>query len=86
MRIKNFALQSNRGHGNRTQQNAPNPLLDPKVMNKMDFTINDATALRETIITMIQKITIAALLANSILLARPPYIPTTPTILIVSQF
>lgn len=33
------------------QTNMPNPLLEPKVMNKMDFTINDPIALRETIIS-----------------------------------
>ncbi len=32
------------------QANMPNPLLEPKVMNKMDFTINDPVALRETIL------------------------------------
>ena len=32
------------------QANMPNPLLEPKVMNKMDFTINDPIALRETIL------------------------------------
>ena len=32
------------------QQNMPNPLLDPKVMNKMDFSISDPVALRETIL------------------------------------
>ncbi len=32
------------------QTNMPNPLLEPKVMNKMDFTINDPVALRETIL------------------------------------
>ena len=32
------------------QTNMPNPLLEPKVMNKMDFTINDPIALRETIL------------------------------------
>ena len=32
------------------QVNMPNPLLEPKVMNKMDFTINDPVALRETIL------------------------------------
>lgn len=33
------------------QNNPPTPLLDPKVMNKTDFTINDPVALRETILT-----------------------------------
>lgn len=32
------------------QPNMPNPLLDPKVMNKMDFSIADPVALRETIL------------------------------------
>jgi putative nucleotidyltransferase with HDIG domain len=32
------------------QPNMPNPLLDPRVMNKMDFTIADPVALRETIL------------------------------------
>ena len=32
------------------QPNMPNPLLEPKVMNKMDFTIPDPIALRETIL------------------------------------
>jgi putative nucleotidyltransferase with HDIG domain len=33
------------------QQNMPNPLLDPKVLNKLDFSIADPVALRETILT-----------------------------------
>ncbi|MBQ8635726.1 HDOD domain-containing protein [bacterium] len=32
------------------QPNIPNPILDPKIMNKMEFTINDPVALRETIL------------------------------------
>lgn len=32
------------------QPNMPNPLLDPKIMNKMDFSISDPIALRETIL------------------------------------
>ena len=32
------------------QQSMPNPILDPKVMNKMDFSISDPVALRETIL------------------------------------
>lgn len=32
------------------QTNMPNPILDPKIMNKMEFTINDPVALRETIL------------------------------------
>lgn len=32
------------------QANMPNPLLDPKVMNKLDFSISDPVALRETIL------------------------------------
>ena len=32
------------------QPNMPNPLLDPRIMNKMDFTIADPVALRETIL------------------------------------
>ena len=32
------------------QNNMPTPLLDPKVMSKIDFTINDPVALRETIL------------------------------------
>ena len=32
------------------QPNMPNPLLEPKVMNKMDFSISDPVALRETIL------------------------------------
>lgn len=32
------------------QPNIPNPILDPKIMNKMEFTINDPIALRETIL------------------------------------
>ena len=32
------------------QANMPNPLLEPKVMNKLDFTIADPVALRETIL------------------------------------
>lgn len=32
------------------QTNMPNPLLEPRVMNKMDFSINDPVALRETIL------------------------------------
>ena len=32
------------------QTNMPNPLLDPKVMNKLDFSISDPVALRETIL------------------------------------
>ena len=32
------------------QANMPNPLLDPKVMNKMDFSIADPVAMRETIL------------------------------------
>ena len=33
------------------QQNMPNPLLDPKIMSKMEFSINDPMATRETIVT-----------------------------------
>ena len=33
------------------QTNMPNPLLDSKIMNKMDFTINDPVATRETVLT-----------------------------------
>jgi len=33
------------------QANMPTPLLDPKIMNKIEFQINDPVALRETIIT-----------------------------------
>lgn len=33
------------------QVNMPTPLLDPKIMNKLDFQISDPVALRETIIT-----------------------------------
>ena len=33
------------------QTNVPNPILEPRVVNKMEFTINDPIALRETIIT-----------------------------------
>ena len=32
------------------QQNMPNPLLEPRVMNKMDFSIGDPVAMRETIL------------------------------------
>lgn len=32
------------------QPNMPNPLLEPRVMNKMDFTISDPVAMRETIL------------------------------------
>ncbi|MBE7707361.1 MAG: HDOD domain-containing protein [Cyanobacteria bacterium SIG27] len=32
------------------QTNMPNPLLEPRVMNKMDFTISDPVAMRETIL------------------------------------
>lgn len=32
------------------QANMPNPLLEPRVMNKMDFSITDPVALRETIL------------------------------------
>jgi len=32
------------------QNNAPNPLLEPRVMNKLEFNINDPVALRETIL------------------------------------
>jgi len=32
------------------QPNMPNPLLEPRVMNKMDFSISDPVALRETIL------------------------------------
>ena len=32
------------------QANMPNPLLDPKVINKLDFSISDPVALRETIL------------------------------------
>ena len=32
------------------QANMPNPLLEPRVMNKMDFSISDPVALRETIL------------------------------------
>lgn len=32
------------------QPNMPNPLLEPRVMNKMDFSITDPVALRETIL------------------------------------
>ena len=32
------------------QPNIPNPILDPRIMNKMEFTINDPVALRETIL------------------------------------
>jgi len=32
------------------QTNIPNPILDPRIMNKMEFTINDPVALRETIL------------------------------------
>ena len=32
------------------QNTIPTPLLDPKIMNKMDFSINDPVALRETIL------------------------------------
>ncbi len=32
------------------QSNMPNPLLDPRIMNKMDFSIADPVALRETIL------------------------------------
>ncbi len=32
------------------QNTIPTPLLDPKIMSKMDFTINDPVALRETIL------------------------------------
>ncbi|MBQ8847652.1 MAG: HDOD domain-containing protein [Candidatus Gastranaerophilales bacterium] len=36
------------------QSTMPNPLLDPKIMSKMEFTINDPVALRETILTKAQ--------------------------------
>ena len=36
------------------QPNMPNPLLEPRVMNKMDFSIADPVALRETIIAKAQ--------------------------------
>jgi hypothetical protein len=32
------------------QPNMPTPLLEPKIMNKLDFTIQDPVALRETIL------------------------------------
>ncbi len=32
------------------QTNMPTPLLDPKIMNKLDFTIEDPVALRETVL------------------------------------
>ena len=36
------------------QNNMPNPLLEQRIMNKLDFTINDPIAIRETIITKAQ--------------------------------
>lgn len=33
------------------QPNIQSPILDPKIMNKLDFSINDPVALRETILT-----------------------------------
>ncbi|MBQ7286853.1 MAG: HDOD domain-containing protein [Candidatus Gastranaerophilales bacterium] len=36
------------------QPNMPNPLLEPRVMNKMDFSIADPVALRETILAKAQ--------------------------------
>lgn len=32
------------------QQNPPTPILDPKIMNKLDFSISDPNVLRETIL------------------------------------
>ena len=36
------------------QNNMPTPLLEPRIMNKLEFTINDPIAMRETIVTKAQ--------------------------------
>ena len=36
------------------QNNMPTPLLEPRIMNKLEFSINDPMALRETILTKAQ--------------------------------